>query len=274
MDRKAQLQGARIQAPSTQKTATPRSSLPAVSDTDRKASLMASRGSALPFQIPQPPTAQLAAPVQQQKIQEQENEEDEQEDLEQERSSFLRRAIQWQLMQLKEAAEDEIRDQLEEQIDKQKNKLRAEVKKKAKAAARRGMIFILDAIAAAFDLSSSGISFIVDIFIYLFSFAWLNLEMIYGTHFAKGKSLFISPLSWEPIPMPVDPNAFWLQGLVVTADIALGVAVVVMGAGGMCILHDYVALVSDPVTVGTALASGNVGDMCLGGIMSLVINGL
>ncbi|MBI5793921.1 hypothetical protein HZA87_02420, partial [Candidatus Uhrbacteria bacterium] len=80
---------------------------------------------------------------------------------------------------------------------------------------------------------------------------------------------------WFPIPLfIIDQNAIWLQGFVVAGNIALGVAIVIMGGGGMCILHDYVKLVSDPISVGAALAGGTTGDLCLGGIMSMVINGL
>lgn len=199
---------------------------------------------------------------------EDEQEEQEQQQQNQQRSSLLRQAIVSQMMESKsDEGEDEKKNASQDAI-------RKEVKKKAKAAFRRGMIIVIDLIAAALDLGTSGISFIIDFFVYIFTFGWLNLEMIYGTHIAKRKSKFISPLSWDPIPMPVDPNGLLLQGFVIAADIALGVAVVIMGAGGMCLLHDYVQVVSSPIHVGTGLASGGTGDLCLGGIISLMINGL
>lgn len=151
--------------------------------------------------------------------------------------------------------------------------VRREVEKKAKAAVKRGILFVLNFIAGAVDASVGGLTFVVDLFLYIFSFGWLNLEMIYGTHLAKGKSKIISPLSWDPIPMPVDPKAHWLQAFIVSADIALVVAIVFVSAFGTCFLYDYVQLISHPIQTGISLAQGGEG-MCLGGIMSLVFSWL
>ncbi|MFA4845054.1 MAG: pre-toxin TG domain-containing protein [Patescibacteria group bacterium] len=244
---------------------------PIASTADRKATMLASRAKNLGGGLP-PLPSQPYQPLNRQETrdaddQEAQEEQEEQELQQQQRSSLLQQAT---MSQMNESQDDS-------EGDKKKNAaqdaMRKEVKKKAKAAFKRGFIFVIGIIAAALDLGTAGISFIIDIFVYIFSFGWLNVEMIYGTHIAKGKSKLISPLSWDPIPMPVDPNGFWLQGLVVTADIALGVAIVIFGAGGMCILHDYVKLLSDPLKVGYAIAGGG-GDLCLGGIMSLVVNGL
>ncbi len=240
--------------------------IPSISDSARKAALSAARGSK-PLQMPAhqqlriPPTPRAR-----------DEEEEEQEAQEQEQAVLYEQALLSHLIQSKRSKETED-DEEEKKTLAQKGK-RAAVRYVFKQAMRRGFIFLLDFIAAACDLSSAGISFVIDIFIYAFTLGYLNLEMIYGRWIAKGKSKIISPTSWFPIPMVVDPEAIILQSFIISMDIALGVAVVVMGAGGMCILHDYVTLVSDPVAVGTALASGNVGDMCLGGIMSLVINGI
>lgn len=273
IQRKAQFQGSKITAQrSPSPTSVPQKQQGSSSDVDRKAALLSSRvqslGKDIPLlqaRLPQPMQPQTAQETDEEEAQEQE--EENQEELEQQRVSMLQQALMSEMNQSQDG------DQENEKGNTAQDAVRKEVKKKAKAGAKRGFIFILDLIASAFDLSTAGISFIIDIFIYLFSLSWLNLEMIYGTHFTKGKSKFISPLSWDPIPMPIDPHAFWLQGIIVAADIALGVAIVILGAGGMCILSDYVKLVSDAWNVGKAIAGGG-GDMCLGGIMSLVINGL
>jgi hypothetical protein len=157
---------------------------------------------------------------------------------------------------------------------KETQKLRKEIKKKAEAATRRGLIAGVDSIAAALDMSSVGISFLIDVGLYFFTLSWLNLEMIYGKHFAKGKSRFISPISWEPIPMPVDKDAIILQGFIVAVDLALGLALVVFTFSGFCLLHDYVKITSTiagAFQTGASFASGNVAGLCTGGILSSVL---
>ncbi|NQV90198.1 hypothetical protein HQ487_02215 [Candidatus Uhrbacteria bacterium] len=152
----------------------------------------------------------------------------------------------------------------------QSDLLRKEVKKKAKAAFRRGMIAVLDLIAGAIDLSTTGITFIIDFFIYMFTLGWLNLEMFYGTYFSKKKSRFVSPISWDPIPMPVDKEAYILQSFIIAADLLLAVAVLVLGAGGLCILHDYVLITQNLLMItkmGADLAAGGSAGLCLGGIL-------
>jgi len=174
------------------------------------------------------------------------------------------------LAMVERAIAKQMADKAQEPGEKEKeesSKTQKALKKKAKAAFTRGAIYIVDLLAAALDASSTGISFVVDIFVYLFSLGWLNLEMIYGKHFAKGKSRYISPISWDPIPMPVDKDAVFLQSFVIAADIALAIAILIMTFGGFCFLHDYVKFVSSPLQVGVALAQGGDG-MCLGAIIS------
>lgn len=158
-----------------------------------------------------------------------------------------------------------------EQDDKATEQQRKEIKRMAKSTLRRGSIYVIDLLASALDLSSSGISFIMDIFIYMLTLGWLNLEMFYGRHFAKGKSKFVSPISWDPIPMPVDKEAIILQGFIVTADIALGLAILVLSFGSFCIIHDYVKVmgsITEAALIGASLAQGASGGLCLGGIIS------
>ena len=232
----------------------------------RKAALTAGRhmikvGTAKPFSMPLSQPMKRPAPT---GAEDQKMEEEEEEIQEQERTSLLRRAIVRQKLEMQDEEQDE-----EKKTLAQKGK-RAAVRYVFKQAMRRGFIYLINFIAASLDFAFAGISFIITCFVYLFTLGYLNLEMIYGTHIAKGKSKIISPTSWFPIPMPVDPNALILQSFIVTMDIALGVAVVIMGAGGMCIVHDYVKLVSDPLYFGFAIATDG-GDLCLGGIMKSVL---
>lgn len=128
---------------------------------------------------------------------------------------------------------------------------------------RRGAIYVISALSAPL--------LIVDIIIWLFTLGWLNLEMIYGTYFAKGKSRYIEPLSWDPIPMPIDKKAIILSGFIVAADLALGVAILIISFGGFCLVHDFVKVtgsITGAAQIGASLAQGGSGGLCLGGIIS------
>lgn len=167
--------------------------------------------------------------------------------------------------------QQQAQSQQNQQVDEETRQQREELKKVAKATMRRGAIYVTDLLAAAFDIGSSGISFIIDIFFYMFTLGWLNLEMIYGKYFAKGKSRYVGPISWDPIPMVVDKEALILQGFVVAADLALGVAILVLSFGGFCLIHDFVKVtgsVTGAVQIGAALARGESGGLCLSGIIT------
>lgn len=166
--------------------------------------------------------------------------------------------------------QQQAQNQKTEQADEQTRQQREELKTVAKATMRRGAIYVLNLLAAAIDLGSSGISFIVDIFLYILTLGWLNLEMIYGKYFAKGKSKFVGPISWDPIPMAIDKDAILLQGFVVAADLALGVAILVLSFGGFCLVHDFVKVTSsitEAALIGASLAQGQSGGLCLSGII-------
>ena len=110
----------------------------------------------------------------------------------------------------------------------------------------RGMrirvIDVLDMLAAALDISSSGISFLIDIIIYFFTLGWLNLEMVYGKYFAKGKSRIISPLDWTPLPIPLHP--IFLHILVIFADIAVFTIGTVFFLLGIMIVVAFVTVIA------------------------------
>ncbi len=149
---------------------------------------------------------------------------------------------------------------------------RDEIKKQAKAAFRRGIVYLVDLLAAALDMGTGGLSFFVDIFMYLFTLGWLNLEMVYGRWLAKGQSKYISPISWAPFKIPVDQNAFMLQCAIVTADLALATAIAVITFGGVCFAYDYMILLATPFDFAAAIAAGGEG-LCLGGIINSIVTG-
>ncbi|MEK7620313.1 MAG: hypothetical protein AAB413_03705 [Patescibacteria group bacterium] len=170
-----------------------------------------------------------------------------------------------------QAQRAQAQNQKTEQADEQTQQQREEVKKVAKATMRRGVMYVINLLASALDLGTSGIAFIVTFFLHLFTLGWLNLEMIYGKYFAKGKSKFVDPISWDPIPMAIDKEALILQGFVVAADIALGVAILVLSFGGFCLVHDFVKVTSsitEAALIGSSLARGESGGLCLSGIIT------
>lgn len=227
---------------------------PGILPSARKAALMAAKGMK-PLQIPPPQSGQPVGEDSAQQAQAQQAQ----------RLAWIQAGVNAQTRQ--QQAQSQQTQQSEEKTRQQ----REEIKKVAKAAVRRGAIFVTNSIASAFDLGSSGISFLINIFIYMFTLGWLNLEMIYGRYFMKGKSKYVGPLSWDPIPMPVDKNAIILAGFVVAADIALGIAALVLTFSGFCILHDMVKVtssVTQAVSIGASIAQGEAGGLCLGGIIT------
>lgn len=98
---------------------------------------------------------------------------------------------------------------------------RASTKKAAKQVAQktvtRGVRWILEGIMGAIDIGSAGVGIIVTILFQLIDLAWMNVEMVYGSYIAKGKSKFIMPLDWTPLPIPLP--AIWLHILVIFVDV-------------------------------------------------------
>ncbi|MCR4314359.1 MAG: hypothetical protein NUV84_03885 [Candidatus Uhrbacteria bacterium] len=136
--------------------------------------------------------------------------------------------------------QQQAQSQKSQQGEEQTQQQREEVKKVAKAAMRRGLMFIINGLTSALSVGTYGIGFIITFPFQLFSLGILNLEMIYGKYFAKGKSRWVAPLSWDPIPMPIDKDALILSGFIVAMDIAFGVAILALSFGGFCLIHDFV----------------------------------
>ncbi|TAL49837.1 hypothetical protein EPN81_04555 [Patescibacteria group bacterium] len=175
-------------------------------------------------------------------------------------------------------AQQIVTQQAEAQQQAQEQEATEETKKQhqkteelAKSTMRRGTFYVINLLGSALDTATAGISLIFTVFFYIFSLGWLNLEMVYGKFFAKGKSRFISPLSWDPIPMPVDKDALILCGFIVVADIVLVLAILFFLSVGLCVVHDISIItgstLGETAQVGASLAQGQDGDLCLGGII-------
>jgi hypothetical protein len=225
-------------------------------EADRKAHLAASRVQSAPVNVPTPQSTNIE-PSAPQSSQTQSSRE------------VFKQSILGKI--IARSTQNRSQSRKEAQKNARIEKTREEVKKTAKAAMKRGFMYVLGIFGISLDGATAGVSFIINSFYYMFSLAWLNLEMIYGTHFAKKKSKFIGPLSWAPIPMPVDKDALILQGFVVAADLAFVVAIVIAGAGGMCFLNDFIAITTSPILVGQSLATGG-GGLCLGSIWANVFS--
>jgi hypothetical protein len=162
------------------------------------------------------------------------------------------------------------KQQIEQQEDamtaEEEGKKNAEAKQRvAKAALRRGGIAVANSISGALD--ATGLGFLFGFFVHLGSACELLLEMVYGRHIAKGKSKIIPPISWDPLPISkIDPNAIYLQVMIIAATLALVLAAVVIGAGSFCFIYDYVQFKTLPWQTMTNTASGG-GETCLGGII-------
>lgn len=178
--------------------------------------------------------------------------------------------LQMQMGKLKQrqamAKNKESKAEIGQIIEKQKARIRKAVKRKAEAAMKRGIIYVVDLIAGCCDLGTLSITLLIDIFIYMFTFGWLNLELVYGRWFRDGKDILISPLSWDPIPVPVDPEANVLMGILVAADLALLFLLGGMFLIGMCVTYDYYLYSESPSEFAIMLAT-SPSDACTGDII-------
>lgn len=130
---------------------------------------------------------------------------------------------------LQRARMQDMREEEEEQIKTAVSSHTQDAAHKAiKQNIPRGAAYLGNGIANALDLGTGGTSLIIDVFIYLITLGYFNVQMIYGSWIAKGESNIIPPLKWDPIPMPIDKDGIILQGLVIMADIVVVIALIVL----------------------------------------------
>lgn len=135
------------------------------------------------------------------------------------------------------------------------DKLRKEVQKKAKAGFKRGIAFVINGIAAVFDMGSWA-TFLIDWMLYAFTFSWLNLQLFYGSYISKGKSKVISPLDWDPLPINGVVPPLILHMALIFADLVL----IILGGtivGGLAIILVMLAqAITDPINSAMGLITG------------------
>ena len=119
---------------------------------------------------------------------------------------------------------------------------RAAFKKGSKVVIQRGIRFLLQGIMVAVDVGTAGVGILVTIIFQLVDLAWLNVEMVYGYYFAKGKSRIVSPLDWTPLPIPLHP--IFLHILVIFADIAVFTIGTVFFLLGIMIVVAFVTVIA------------------------------
>jgi hypothetical protein len=158
-----------------------------------------------------------------------------------------------------------IREQVKEEQSEKSDALIDAAKKKAKATIRRGVIWAVNTIASAIDLGSLGISLFITLNLYMITFGYLNIELFYGLKFRKGQDKIIPAISWEPIPMPIDPHRTILMGLIVSADIMILLFALVLFFMGFCVLITAINVYQNPFAFALSAARGTSG-VCVSGI--------
>jgi hypothetical protein len=135
----------------------------------------------------------------------------------------------------------------------EKDKAREQMKAGVKQGAKRGILGVLDSLGIAVDSSSVGITMVVDIFMYMFTLAWLDLEMLAYYKPYLRKEPIISPLTWAPLKIPL--SVTWLHiGLVALNFFVAGLVVLVM-----CLLALLMLAQVAPVLIATWLVASGVG---------------
>lgn len=123
-------------------------------------------------------------------------------------------------------------------------------KKTAEVAIQRGVRGVMQAVFTTIGAGTLGVGFIVTAVFQLIDLGWMNVEMVYGYYLAKGKSKFISPLDWTPLPIPLHP--IWLHIGVIFLDL------VVLTLFTTLLIFAFILLVTMAIMLFT-VATGPVG---------------
>src|SRR5690606_17142136 len=125
-----------------------------------------------------------------------------------------------------------------------------------------GVVYLLELIADAFDFGTAYVSYLVTGIMHFVTLGWMNLEMIYGSWIAKGKSKLISPLNWSPLPLNGILPEQILWGVVILLDLVLIFIGLVILIAMMAVVYIYYQFLTDPVGTTSAILSGS-GDAIL-----------
>ena len=123
---------------------------------------------------------------------------------------------------------------------KQSLNVKQQIKQKTKAVVKRGILYLINLLSGALDLSSGFISTLITGIIYTMTFTIWNLQMFYGSYLSgywmtKKKSKYIDPLDWEPLPIPLSPIILHIAllaadiAIVIIGVLAIGFAAFLMG---------------------------------------------
>ena len=128
-------------------------------------------------------------------------------------------------------------------------KTQAATQRLAKKAATQGTIWVVNLIVSALNIGSGGVALLVDGFVYILTFGWLNLQLFYGTYIAQGKSLFIPPLSTEPFPVGMDRKSadLMLQIAVIALDLLLVIVGICALGFVLLVIWAYIEFIEDPI---------------------------
>ncbi len=165
-------------------------------------------------------------------------EESQQEDTEPDRYAQIQQA---QLRAQKEQQEVQKQAAVAQAMGGEKDQARKQMKAGVKQGAKRGILGVLDSLGVAIDSSSFGITLLVDIFMYMFTLVWLDLEMLAYYKPYLRKEPIISPLTWDPLKIPL--SVTWLHvGLVAMNFFVAGLVVLVMCLLGLLMLAQIAPL--------------------------------
>lgn len=113
-----------------------------------------------------------------------------------------------------------------------------------RAAIKRGFMYLFNLLFAGIGVGTAGIGFLIAGIPYALTLFYFNLEMIYGRWIKKGKDPYIAPISYDPVPMPMDEEARLLQWGLVGVDLFFLLIVV----PSLCISMIFlVAFVTNPL---------------------------
>lgn len=147
--------------------------------------------------------------------------------------------LQSRLRQQKESAARQAQNEIKQQV-------RRKVQRTVQNALQRGIVVLVNFIAVALDLSTSGVTLIINILNYSMTFAWLNLQMFYGSFWTKGESILVPPLDWDPIKVPL--SNVYLYIALLFADVLLILAIFLFCFGITLVIMFAYTVMTDPLT--------------------------
>lgn len=182
--------------------------------------------------------------------------------LDQARAAQMKSAMAAAVMNIGRAGQ---KDEDQKTTDAIRAEVRKKVKRTAKAGFKRGTAFVIGSIAAVIDMGT-WVTTIIDAFYYVAIFGWMNVQMIYGSYMAKGKSFIVDPLDWEPLPLKGVISPILLHIALIAADILIILAFSAFFGFAFLIITVIAQIIVDPAgfalnTISGASDLGLISDM-------------